>query len=161
MPITDEVLRRSGVERGEPLPSYAWPGGYPLEYTNDNGDTLCPKCADMHEEYGDTIVGVEAYMEGPPISCDNCGEITESAYGDPDEDKEEGMTRRIVAACMCEGCPDHEGSCWNTHDGAQHSRLCPTCAPLPTLASNDIAAKGFLGEQYRRTIRDSKGASHG
>ena len=84
--ITSEVLKRAGVEAGEPLPAYAWPGGYPLEYLDDQGNVLCPKCADMHEEYNGTIIAVDAYMEGPPIQCDNCGEMIESAYGDPDED---------------------------------------------------------------------------
>lgn len=25
-------------------PSYAWPGGYPLFYTSQDGGCLCPKC---------------------------------------------------------------------------------------------------------------------
>ena len=38
------------------------------------------------------------------------------------------MQKRIVAACMCEGCSGHEGLCWNTHDASVSKTHCPSCA---------------------------------
>lgn len=64
---------------------YAFPGGYPVLATLDDGSVLCPTCAKavFLEERLDATV--DLYFEGPPHHCDNCNERIESAYGDPEE----------------------------------------------------------------------------
>lgn len=66
------------------LPAYAWPGGYPLVYYTRDGLTVCPKCAN-DPDTSDPVVAQDVYWEGPTLSCDDGGELIESAYGDPDE----------------------------------------------------------------------------
>lgn len=95
--------RRAGMQKSHPdlprddnrqLPSYAWPGGYPMYYLDNDHSELCPDCANEHEEGGEGISAGGTHMEGPPIQCENCGKDIESAYGDPDEEEHSQMSRR-------------------------------------------------------------------
>lgn len=72
------------------LPYFAWPGGYPLYYLDEEGNTLCPKCANENDAYSSELAGYDVYWEGPSIECDGgCGTFIKSAYGDPDEEEED------------------------------------------------------------------------
>lgn len=64
------------------LPTYAWPGGYPIVYLDKYGE---PYTADEANDpdYADDIVGYFIHWEGPPIVTSG-GDVIESAYGDPD-----------------------------------------------------------------------------
>lgn len=66
------------------LPSYVWPGGYPVFYLADD-TVLCPDCANDAND----VTGHDCHWEGPPMYCDSCGAEIESAYGDPDEDEDD------------------------------------------------------------------------
>lgn len=71
-----------------------FPGGYPKLLVMADSGTLCAKCA--REEFRQIVeatksgdkhsgwcaAGVTIHWEGQPESCDHCGAITESAYGD-------------------------------------------------------------------------------
>lgn len=74
------------VKSGElkELPHNTFPGAYPLYYVTEHGDILCPTCANKHI---DEVTNYDAYMEGEPIVCDDCGAHIESAYGDPEEEE--------------------------------------------------------------------------
>ena len=65
------------------LPSFAWPGGYPLFYMTKKGAVLCPKCANMNcdSDILDPVTGADVHWEGEPISCEGCDAEIESAYG--------------------------------------------------------------------------------
>jgi hypothetical protein len=65
------------------LPAYAWPGGYPIVYYTESGLTVCPVCAD-DPDTSDPVADADIYWEGPPIVCDDKGEMIDSAYGDPE-----------------------------------------------------------------------------
>jgi hypothetical protein len=65
------------------LPSYAWPGGYPIIYLDKDNNTLCPECAN---KVIDEIVEWDIYYEGPDMPCEECGVMIKSAYGDPDKE---------------------------------------------------------------------------
>ena len=71
------------------LPSYAWPGGYPVVYLDGHNETLCAACAtkeaDNPEAGKDAPVAYFVYYEGPSEFCAVCNAEVESAYGDPDE----------------------------------------------------------------------------
>lgn len=67
------------------LPSIAWPGAYPLYYLLRDGDTLCPTCAEKHQDTLCPIIAYDIHYEGPPVICGECGKEIESAYGDPSE----------------------------------------------------------------------------
>jgi hypothetical protein len=72
---------------GYPLPSHAWPGGYPLVYLDTRDRCLCPACANDPEcELGPAAV-CDVYWEGEPLECDACGEEIESAYGPVESDQ--------------------------------------------------------------------------
>lgn len=73
------------------LPTYAWPGGYPIYYLAADGGLLCPDCANCGEALSDypdddqwRIVAGGIHWEGGPIVCDNCNVEIESAYENPD-----------------------------------------------------------------------------
>lgn len=78
----------------DPLPSFAWPGGYPLYYLCKDGGTLCPDCVNSEIDLVDVakrdcdaqwqVVGCDTHWEGEPLVCDHCGGEIESAYGIPD-----------------------------------------------------------------------------
>jgi hypothetical protein len=72
--------------RGEDgsLPAYAWPGGYPIAYFADSGETFCPECANQDEAEPE-ITAWDIHCEGQPLQCDGCSKEIASAYGDPDE----------------------------------------------------------------------------
>jgi len=84
----DEIRDEAGN-----LPSYAWPGGYPVLYVMGDGGTLCPECANGKngsEASASTDTPADwridaffIHYEGPADYCDHCGKATESAYGDP------------------------------------------------------------------------------
>ena len=66
------------------LPAFAWPGGYPLVYTDGEGLPLCAQCAQKsleHKSIGSAVAGVIRW-EGPPIPCDDCGDYIFSTYGE-------------------------------------------------------------------------------
>lgn len=72
----------------EPLPSFAWPGGYPIYYLDGGSSTLCPRCA--NESCEDSIPSFRPaefgiHYEGESLICDNCSAEIESAYGPVDE----------------------------------------------------------------------------
>lgn len=78
------------------FPSYAWPGGYPVIYICDDGGTLCPACANGQNGSGASpdsndpswrLIASDIHWEGPDEYCDHCGEAIPSAYGDPEEDR--------------------------------------------------------------------------
>jgi hypothetical protein len=72
------------------LPTYAFPGGYPVYYIDDAGYCLCQHCA--QESKQDTTIIVEDYVinyEDDSLVCDSCESPIESAYGDPDQNQAE------------------------------------------------------------------------
>jgi len=74
------------------LPAYAWPGGYPIYYVMDDGDSLCPKCINeesdsVHEggaADGWRFEGSDINWEDPQLYCSHCGNRIESAYAEDD-----------------------------------------------------------------------------
>lgn len=84
----------------EPLPAFAWPGGYPLVYVFADGGCMCPDCVNanvtevdaanrgepLRNSHGGWAVdSVEVHWEGEPLHCDHCGKEIESAYGKEQE----------------------------------------------------------------------------
>ena len=76
------------------LESYAWPGGYPILYFDSDGEVLCPSCANRIEANNsieDAFCGLRPveyfiHYEGPPEICAECNNLTESAYGEVEEE---------------------------------------------------------------------------
>ena len=80
-------------EKGKLL-YYAWPGGYPIYYLDGFNEILCPDCAEASLNDPDEIDSrcnpqdSFVYWEGPMYFCFGCNKELESAYGDPEEEKE-------------------------------------------------------------------------
>lgn|GEM_PF-3232477 len=79
------------------LPTYAWPGGYPIFYILPDGGELCPQCIQrffLEDDWSDTETVrtnravADIHYEGPSIYCDHCNREIESAYGDPDAEED-------------------------------------------------------------------------
>ena len=58
------------------LPSFAWPGGYPIIYIAKDGAVLCAKCADRE----DGKMVSQIHWEGEPETCAECNVEMGSAY---------------------------------------------------------------------------------
>lgn len=75
-----------GLERDADgqLPSYAWPGGYPLFYLDKRGNVYCPSCASQVtcDYYTDSIEACDANYEDTDLYCDGCSTRIESAYAE-------------------------------------------------------------------------------
>lgn len=73
------------------LPSWAWPGGYPILYVDGDNETLCADCATVVLDQEDPFPASHRpttwfiHYEGPPEYCARCNKEIESAYGDPEE----------------------------------------------------------------------------
>lgn len=77
------------------LPTYAWPGGYPVFYLAADNGILCPDCAngengseccgeldaDCPSDDQWIIVAHDIHWEGEPIVCEHCDAQIQSAYG--------------------------------------------------------------------------------
>lgn len=77
MPKITEDLKNSEGK----LPSYAWPGGYPIFYVDDQNNILCPDCANK-EGYNSIPTHYDVNWEDPDLYCDDCGNRIESAYAE-------------------------------------------------------------------------------
>ena len=69
------------------LPSYAWPGGYPVYYLAPDNGVLCPKCANEYRPERDNReqlepVTADVNWENSSLFCDNCNARIESAYAE-------------------------------------------------------------------------------
>ena len=75
------------------LPTFAWPGGYPIFYLDAGGEILCADCATIMLD-DETIdernlpIDSDVHWEGPSEYCAECRKEIESAYGDPDAEEE-------------------------------------------------------------------------
>lgn len=83
------VRAHVGAAEGEPLPSFAWPGGYQIVYYTAGGLTICPECAN-DTDTSDPVTSGDVYWEGPDEYCEDCGTAIPSAYGDPNDNDRPG-----------------------------------------------------------------------
>ena len=81
----------------QPLPAYAWPGGYPMYYAFSDGGCICPTCTNENIEEIDAAIrgenrphssgcggwaidAADVNYEDSELVCDHCGKTIESAY---------------------------------------------------------------------------------
>lgn len=100
--VTDDEILKSfrdqnfvdpRIERKE-WETWAWPGGYPVYYTCEDGGVLCPVCAnenlkltsDPEAEPDWRLVAADINYEDADMYCDHCNKPIESAYGEPYDD---------------------------------------------------------------------------
>ncbi len=82
------IRRVLGIEvNREPLPAFAWPGGYPIVYLDGGNMPLCAACAS--ECCGSEVLCMRptaffVHFEGAPEQCSECYCEIESAYGEPE-----------------------------------------------------------------------------
>jgi hypothetical protein len=83
------------------LPAYAWPGGYPIWYYDNQSNPTCAECAStaiatflewrkdyamdgyLWDYYDDLPQYMDVRYEGPDEYCAECNAVLETAYGDP------------------------------------------------------------------------------
>ena len=80
MPKLDTIKTDNGQ-----LPTFAWPGGYPMFYLDGQNSVMCAKCANESHSDPDEIdsfrpVEFGIHYEGGPLNCDNCSENIDPAY---------------------------------------------------------------------------------
>lgn len=77
---------------------YAWPGGYPMFAVTKDGGDLCPDCVEnerdlimgSEEDPQWQLISVEINWEDSHLTCDHCGKLIPSAYGeDPETEAED------------------------------------------------------------------------
>lgn len=71
------------------LDAYAWPGGYPIYYLDNDNAVLCPKCATEAfkrkadgNEFSYWPVVSDVNWEDASLQCENCYQRIESAYAE-------------------------------------------------------------------------------
>jgi hypothetical protein len=65
------------------LPSYGWPGAYPVYYLTKSGLVVCPPCAN-EPDTSDPVAAGDINWEDASLFCEDCGERIESAYAEPE-----------------------------------------------------------------------------
>jgi len=80
--IDPAVRARVGVGKKDKLPSFAWPGGYPIFYIDRDGTAICPRCANHKRWYDKRIIGADINYEDDSLYCENCNKRIESAYAE-------------------------------------------------------------------------------
>ena len=138
------------------LPRYA-DGGYPLWYL-DRGETraLCPKCATEHirdcSRQGLTPQLTKAVnWEDPNFWCEACDDRIESAYAEPEEDSETGLSAYVDKFSGYNLCYDHPEKVLETAyvvDGEKAIK------PIPTGGSTDYIGRTSVvyDDGARRTV---------
>lgn len=63
------------------FPSWAWPGGYPLYYVDNENNILCPDCANKDGMSTD-VNDADVNWEDASLYCDDCSKRIESAYAE-------------------------------------------------------------------------------
>ena len=83
MKYREELTKQVGADNiiDDKLPKWAWPGGYPLYYLDNENNVLCPACASK-DGYESEPVACDVNWEDPDLYCDDCGERIESAYAE-------------------------------------------------------------------------------
>jgi hypothetical protein len=76
----------------EPLPAFAWPGGYPIYYVFADGGVCCPKCANRNitdidaercnSHGGWALCAYDVNYEDADLTCDHCHKLIDAAYVD-------------------------------------------------------------------------------
>jgi hypothetical protein len=73
--------------KDRPLPKFTSVGCYPIVYVTGDMDCLCATCATKmrdEAEDGAAPLACDIHWEGEALSCDDCGDDIESAYGVPE-----------------------------------------------------------------------------
>tara|TARA_Y100000310_G_scaffold330958_2_gene403649 strand:+ start:601 stop:867 length:267 start_codon:yes stop_codon:yes gene_type:complete len=87
MLINSTIDFRQAVRRGP----YAWPGGYPIYFVMDDGESFCFSCAKSESKYivnsinnkdndGWRVTGADINWEDEDLYCAHCCDKIESAY---------------------------------------------------------------------------------
>lgn len=93
------VRRALGLEVSrEPLPAFAWPGGYPMYYLCFDGEAMCPACVNANIELVDrdsrakvvdprtwggwAVEAADVNWEDDDLVCTHCNKLIESACGE-------------------------------------------------------------------------------
>ena len=76
-----KTIQRVYGQNGGTLPAFAFPGGYPIFYTTEEGECLCASCANLQSDEDPKVTDYFIHYEGLPVFCDQCGCEIESAYG--------------------------------------------------------------------------------
>ena len=79
--LSEKIQKLADENKGE-LPSFAWPGGYPIFYLDNENNVLCPECANKHDEYNGEIIAHDINWEDKNLYCDDCSKRIDSAYAE-------------------------------------------------------------------------------
>lgn len=81
----------------DPLPAFAWPGGYPIFYVFTDGGVICPDCANRNIDEIDeanrggynrnshggwAVDAMDVNYEDTDLICDHCHKSIPAAYAD-------------------------------------------------------------------------------
>ena len=75
--ITDNI--KALLTTAGTLSAYAWPGGYPLFYMDEQNNVLCAACANENDDFDSPITATDVNWESR-LYCDHCSDPIEAAY---------------------------------------------------------------------------------
>ena len=82
------------------LPTFAWPGGYPIFYLDKHDAILCPDCANAELGPANPPAAQDINWEDYEMRCESCDLRIESAYGVHQRDV---VVTPDFVAILCEG----------------------------------------------------------
>lgn len=82
----NKKIKKIIEENNNVLPSYAWPGGYPIFYFDAENNILCPSCAMENDDLSAPVVDFDINWEDSWLTCDQCGKKIQAAYGEEEYD---------------------------------------------------------------------------
>jgi hypothetical protein len=88
--LSRRLRARFGLAANEPLPKYAWPGGYPIYYVDGEDNVLCASCANGDTDASQAAVEYGINWEDGELICDDCGNAIECAYPSDGEERPAG-----------------------------------------------------------------------
>ncbi len=88
-----EIIKIAKDNDGE-LPSFSWPGCYPIYYIDKGSNVTCPECANSadSDDLSSSIVALDVNYENPCLYCDHCSKRIESAYAEDNVNDTTGTT---------------------------------------------------------------------
>ena len=133
--MSKQALKRVRKDVGLPvcrdtLPSFAWPGGYPLYYLFKDGGVCCPSCANKNiveidagrnnSHGGWELCGVETNYDDDAMTCDHCHKSIPAAY----EECDAVSDRHSVNCFFCHDTVDERTTVRNLNGEGEVCQQC-------------------------------------
>lgn len=84
---SEKLITLSNEQRSDGLlPSFTFPGGYPVFYVTEDLDEICPDCANEFKSDPEiNVIDFKINEEDDDVRCSLCDRLIPSAWGEDEE----------------------------------------------------------------------------